>query len=177
MASRVTAPTQHSGMPIKRDDIATAIQNVFDELVFGASSDETWVLNRTDLGLLVSLDRLSAESASVVHNGRSSIAAHIDHLRYGLGLLNAWARGGEPFATADWSASWRRLRVSEEEWADLRQALAHEARDWTQALTARRTWDQFALTSAIASTAHIAYHLAAIRQMDPTLAGPAEAGP
>jgi hypothetical protein len=46
----------------------------------------------------------AAEEASAVPSGGgASIAAHVDHLRYGLELLNRWTRGEKPFADADHS--------------------------------------------------------------------------
>ena len=67
------------------------------ELVDGPPGSFAYVLNPGDRGLLASLDELSAEAASAQPGGRSSIAAHVDHLRYGLELLNRWARGEDPW--------------------------------------------------------------------------------
>src|SRR2546421_11161567 len=66
---------------------APLLLTLFGELVQGSSdpSGRTYVLNQGDGGLLAALDGLSATAASGTH-GRSSIAAHVDHLRYGLSL-------------------------------------------------------------------------------------------
>ena len=55
------------------------------------------VLNGGDTGLLRSLDHLSAAAASAPSAGGPSIAAHVEHLRYGLSLMNRWAAGENPF--------------------------------------------------------------------------------
>ena len=80
------------------DSFAKVLPVIFRELVHGSPdpSARTYVLNQGDLGLLASLDRLSAVAASASHDGGASIAAHVDHLRYGLSLLNRWADGVPP---------------------------------------------------------------------------------
>ena len=75
-----------------------ALHVLLGELIDGAARDAGWVLNPGDRGLLASLDTLSAEAASASPDGRASIAAHVDHLRYGLELLNRWTEGHDPFA-------------------------------------------------------------------------------
>ena len=148
------------------------------ELVHGASADACWILNRGDIGLLRSLDALPASAASApAPAGGASIAAHVDHLRYGFELLNRWSRGENPFADADYSASWHRGTVSAEEWVARREALAAEIAEWERALGEPRELAEIELTGVLASVVHLAYHVGAIRQIDKALQGPrAEAG-
>jgi hypothetical protein len=147
---------------------------VFDELVGGAGAEAGFVLNPADPGLLASLDRLTARAAShVPGSGGASIAAHVDHLRYGLSLLNRWHGGEDPFADADYSQSWTRLTVTEDEWAARRRALRDEAAAWREALaTPREGLSAVEAAGMVASAAHLAYHLGAIRQIDRRLSGP-----
>ena len=147
---------------------------LFRELVEGAEADACWMLNKKDPGLLRSLDKLSASAASASPQaGGATIAAHVDHLRYGLSLMNRWVRGeANPWETADWTASWKRTTVTDGEWATLRQELAREARAWLKALRTPHDYSEFELTGAIASIAHLAYHLGAIRQIDRSIRGP-----
>jgi hypothetical protein len=155
------------------DDVREALARVLRELIDGADADAGWTLNPGDRGLLASLDALSASAASARPNGRSSIAGHVEHLRYGLELLNRWA-GGEknPFADADYAASWRRQRVDDAAWRQLRDALARQARTWLIAVERPREVDQVELTGIIASAVHLAYHVGAIRQIDAAARGP-----
>jgi uncharacterized damage-inducible protein DinB len=133
------------------------------------------MLNRGDGGLLRSLDQLSAAAASAVPAaGGASIAAHVEHVRYGLSLLNRWGRGErDPWSSADWAASWERQVVDDDQWAALRQAFRDEARAWLQILGATREYTGRELNDVIGSVAHLAYHLGAIRQMDRSIRGPA----
>jgi hypothetical protein len=161
-------------MPTDNADVMRAMTTVLREVVDGAARDGGWLLNRSDQGLLRSLGSLSAAAASTIpQNGGSSIAAHVDHIRYGLELFNRWSRGEkDPFTGADWSASWDRVRVSEAEWAALRGQLAAEAHAWLEAVQKPRELSQEELTGILASVAHMAYHLGAIRQIDSATRGP-----
>ena len=116
---------------------------------------------------------MTRRKSAVPPGGSSSIAAHVDHLCYRLGLLNRWARGESPFADADWTASWRRGTVSTEEWEGLRARLGAEAREWQDGFGALLQRGEEELTGVIASAAHLAYHLGAIRQIDRATRGPA----
>ena len=156
-------------------DIAKTLTELFGELVDGASREQNYMLNRGDAGLLGSLDKLSASEASrIPPGGGSSIAAHVDHLRYGLSLMNRWAHGENPFDTADWAASWRKTTVSEAEWQELRARLRAEADEWLSALGQPRDVHRMELNGIIGSIAHLGYHLGAIRQIDRAARGPAE---
>ena len=151
-----------------RDAMMTLMREVLD----GSADRAAYVLNRGDRGLLASLDALSAEQASAQPDGRASVAAHTDHLRYGLSLLNRWAAGEDPWHDANYAASWTRLHVTDEEWRTLRQALAKESRAWMTAASARSDWETAGITETFASVVHLAYHLGAIRQIARAASGP-----
>ena len=156
------------------NDLPVALSQLFSELVDGSARDWAWVLNPEDPGLLRSLDTLTAAAASArAPGGRSSIAAHVDHLRYGLQLLNRWSEGENPFGDADYSASWRKLEVSEPEWAQLRDDLRKEAYRWRKGLEQPRALSEVEFMGVLASVVHLAYHIGAIRQIDPATRGPA----
>jgi hypothetical protein len=156
-------------------DLTGSFTTLFSELVDGAPADGAYMLNRGDAGLLRSLDRLTAREASAAAAGGASIAAHADHLRYGLSLMNRWSGGENPFDSADWSASWRTTSVTDAEWQALRGALADEAHRWLEALRAPRDVREAELNGMIGSIAHLAYHLGAIRQISSAARGPREA--
>lgn len=147
--------------------LRAALNNLLSELIEGPKPDWAWVIDPTSPGLLPFLDQFSADDASrrPAHGG-STIAAHANHLRFSLELLNRWARGEEnPFADADWNASWNLQTVSDSQWHDLRKALRREASDWIAAAQTSRDWNEITLTGAFASAAHLAYHLSALRQL------------
>jgi len=153
-------------------EIAPTFVTLLTELLTGAPKSGGYMLNAGDSGLFSSLDKLSAAAASTSSTGGASIAAHVDHLRYGLSLLNRWGKGENPFAGADWSASWRKTTVSDEEWARLRADFRQEATTWLETLRAPRDVDEQGATGMAGSIAHLAYHMGAIRQIDRSARGP-----
>src|SRR4051812_44769793 len=155
-------------------ELTGTLTTLFKELVDGAPASGAYILNRGDAGLLRSLDHLSAKDASECVAGGATIAAHVDHLRYGLSLMNRWSAGENPFADADWTASWRIAEVTDAAWRDLRSELAAEAHRWHAALGSPREVGPEELAGVVGSIAHLAYHLGAIRQISRRARGPRE---
>jgi hypothetical protein len=157
-------------------DFSGILERLFSELVEGANDRSgAFMLNPGDAGLLRSLDTLSASAASRSVNGGATIAAHAEHVRYGLSLMNRWAQeGGDRFADARWEEAWKITAVNDIEWQEIRSELGDEAQQWMQALASPREVSPVELTGMIASIAHLAYHLGAIRQIDKDVRGPKE---
>src|SRR5262245_20543639 len=143
-------------------DLSETLGTLFGELADGTPASGGYMLNGGDRGLLRSLDQIPAAAASAPTATGSSIAAHADHVRYGLSLMNRWSAGENPFEDADWAASWRKTTVSDEEWQSLRSALRAEATRWLAALRTPREVQPIELNGMIGSIAHLAYHLGAI---------------
>ena len=156
-------------------ELGTILARLLSELVDGPASGGAFILNSGDVGLLRSLEKLSAADASrSVHDG-ATVAAHAQHVRYGLSLMNRWAtEGGNPFADATWDAAWKISTVDESTWKEIQNGLRDEARRWHQALGAPRKPSEVELTGMIGSVAHLAYHLGAIRQISKAGRGPRE---
>ena len=155
-------------------ELAPTLTTLFSELVHGGPVAGAYMLNAGDEGMLRALEPLSAAAASAPTPTGSTIAAHVDHLRYGLSLMNRWSAGESPFRDADWSASWKRTTVTDDEWRALRQALRDEATRWLEALAVPRRVQGVELDGMIGSIGHFAYHLGAIRQINSAIRGPAE---
>ena len=157
-------------------ETSPSLARLFSELADGTSGQGgAFILNTGDLGLLRSLDKLTAADASRAANGGATIAAHAQHLRYGLSLMNRWASsGGNPFADATWDEAWKISQVDEPRWQEIRDGLRVEAARWSKELSTPREVAPVALTGMIASVAHLAYHLGAIRQISKDTRGPRE---
>lgn len=156
-------------------DFSDTLSTLMRELVRGSPDPTvgTYMLNRGDRGLVDSLDKLSASAASASNDDGASIAAHVDHLRYGLALLNRWANGEDrPWKDADWRTSWKKGVASEAEWRALRDDLQREADAWIAALRRPREVSPKELAWIAGSVAHLAYHLGAIRQINRGARGP-----
>jgi hypothetical protein len=151
--------------------LCTALVALIGEALNGPPAGSAHFLNAGDEGLAGSLARLSAGEASARPDGRSSVAAHVRHILYGLELLNREARG-EAISGTNYAASWTQQEVTDAEWTDLRGTLDRHAHDWMSAVGQRTDWDAEALTTVVAELAHVAYHLGAIRQLAAAAAGP-----
>jgi hypothetical protein len=156
--------------------IGTPLGVLFSELVDGARErGNAFILNTGDAGLLKSLDKLTAADASRSVNDGATIAAHAQHVRYGLSLMNRWGKeGGNPFADATWDEAWKLSAVDEAAWSEIRGGLGNEAHQWLELLRAPREVQEIELAGMIASIAHLAYHLGAIRQISKSVRGPRE---
>ncbi len=153
--------------------LGDSLSLLFSELLDGPGA-QCYVLNDGDRGLLGSLDALAAGAAArIPPSGGASIAAHVDHVLYGIHLMNRWIAGDEnPWSDADWTASWAHTSVGDDEWAALRQQLRIEAHRLRDALAQADDLEGIELNGAIGIIVHLAYHLGAIRQIDRSTRGP-----
>ena len=163
-------------VPMNTAEISDTLTTLFGELVNGAGSSGAFVLNRGDKGLLKSLDLIDAEEASRSSEGGATIAAHAAHVRYGLSLMNRWAKGEEnPFATADWSKAWETSTVTEAEWAGIRSELREECEMWLTGMAEPRDVIPIALNGLLCTIGHLGYHMGAMRQISSGMRGPKDA--
>jgi hypothetical protein len=144
-----------------------ALSNMLTEIFDGPPGQEAYVLNPGDTGLLRQLDTIEASAASKrPMPGKTTIATHVDHLHFGLAILNRWASGeANPWAGADWNGSWQRTTVTDAQWRTLREGLREEADKWRKIVATRTNWDDMAAAAALSTAAHTAYHFGAIRQI------------
>jgi len=144
-----------------------AVSKLLIEVFNGPPAQEAYILNPGDSGLLGQLETISAATASKqAIPGKPSIAAHVDHLHFGMSLLTRWISGEEnPWADADWTGAWKRNTVTDEEWRTLCDNLRKQSDTWRNAVTARTQWDDITAAGALSTIAHTAYHLGAIRQI------------
>jgi hypothetical protein len=157
-------------------EIGAVLTRLFGELIDGAPhGGGAFILNSGDVGLLRSLDKLTAAEASRSIDGGATIAAHAQHVRYGLELMNRWAReGGNPFADAKWDEAWKTSGVDGPAWDAIRKGLRDETHRWLAALNTPREAAEIELSGMVGSIAHLAYHLGAIRQIGKATRGPRE---
>ena len=161
---------------MRTTEISPVLARLFAELADGASQKGgAFILNSGDIGLLRSLDKLSAGAASRSVNDGAPIAAHAQHVRFGLSLMNRWAReGGNPFADAKWDEAWKIAAVDSGQWEEIRTGLREEADRWLEALGSPREVTALELSGMIGSIAHFADPIGAIRQIDKSTRGPKE---
>jgi len=115
--------------------------------------------------LFETLEGVNAETASrAVSPSRSSIAAHVDHIRFYLDIAQRSMRG-EAVGEIDWKESWRLQKVTPEKWEELKGHLRQTYKGVLAAVKGQDAWDRPQdVTDSLAILAHTAYHLGAIRQ-------------
>jgi hypothetical protein len=128
----------------------------------------TWFIdNEPDAGILGLIAHVSAAQASRPVNGPadpgSTIAAHIEHLRWSLAQTNASLRGEEP--PWKWKESWHLIEADPAEWDRLRTDLQTEFEMLLQELPRLPELSGELLSGILALLPHAAYHLGTIRQM------------
>jgi len=150
--------------------LAESIAMLFEEAYVGPPDDKTptWFNdNSADAGVFGQIKEVSAAVASISADGTdkpgTSIASHLEHLRWSLANINAAFRG-LPY-NPNWSESWTVVRVNDAEWSNLCGALKAEYNVLHAAILDIKVMENEYLHGVIALVPHAAYHLATIRQI------------
>ena len=146
---------------INDDLLKNNIDAVLDETI----SDVKGIFLDRGTSFTETLSTVSAEEASrtTVDDG-TTVAGHIDHVRFYLRVLNNYMDGKQA-GRIDWSRSWLRKGVTETEWDDLRKNLGEDLKNTRKRISEFTDWSDERLGGALAVIAHTALHLGAIRQM------------
>jgi hypothetical protein len=158
-----------SGTTIEKAALAKAALALYDEAYLEAPNPKgTWFTdNEPRNGFLGTVESIGAAEASrpLSPGEPLTIASHVGHLLFALGLANRAARGENPYADAVWARSWDYRAVDDAQWKSLVAGLRKEYGDFRSALASGWAWDDAdSLTGALGLVAHGAWHLGAIRQ-------------
>ena len=114
-----------------------------------------------DGGMFGTLEKLDAATASRAL-GRTSIAAHVNHVIFALHASARWIEGDR--TTHSWDESWSLSAVDGESWERTRERLRSAYDDLRRSVELFATESEEAMAGAFGALAHSAYHLGAIRQ-------------
>jgi hypothetical protein len=114
-------------------------------------------------GFFALLDALSAEAASKPTALGKSIAAHTAHSIVHIETVLTFAAGDHP--SVDWQASFLPETVSSLEWIKQRQRLRAVYAEMVGLAHSTTDWNAGSAAGMMATLAHAAYHLGAIRQI------------
>ena len=148
-------------------EVIQSIITLFSEAYAGPSNaSSTWFIeNELDSGILGLISGVSASEASCSTNRNqpgTTIAGHIEHLRWSLANANG-ALQGKPYQ-GNWSESWNTLEADEEKWGKLRTDLQKEFELLRENLQENKELKGEYITGVMALVPHAAYHLGTIRQ-------------
>ncbi len=131
-----------------------------------ADPKSTWFIdNEPDSGILGLIAGVTADEASRSTNRNqpgTTIAAHVEHLRWSLANANG-ALQGKPYQ-GNWSESWNTLEADEDAWERLRSDLKKEFELLKENLQKQNELSGDYLMGVMALIPHAAYHLGTIRQ-------------
>lgn len=150
---------------IKKEDFSKSLNYLFKETFEGSPKEGSIYLDR-GVGIFNTIADLDAESASKQIAG-ANIAAHTEHLRYYLEVLNNFLNGTAQ--VADWSKSWSITDVTKKEWKEIKDNLQNAYEKVTKTFETFDSWNDDSITEATAIIVHSAYHLGAIRQIIKTV--------
>lgn len=147
-----------------------AVSTLLEEAYAGPPDPRsTWFIdNEPDSGILGLLKQVDAQKASlsVDRSGDpgTTIASHVEHLRWSLANANAAMRG-QPYQ-GNWSESWRLNEADEAAWNRLKEDLHNEFETMRQSLAhVEQELPEEYLLGLIALVPHAAFHLGVLRQM------------
>lgn len=157
-----------------KTNMRNTLETLFAELFDGpANPNQTWVVtNESDSGILGTLRSIRVDQAKMVPEGLShSIAEHAAHLHFALDHANAKLRGDSP--SEDWKSSWNAGDFNESVWQHMQRALRESQLRLRMSIHDWQDFEHFEKTCGmVASLAHAAYHLGAIRQIAALLRAP-----
>ena len=116
--------------------------------------------------LFETLEGVTAEEASrPAAAGGATVAAHVEHVRFYLDVLND-VMLKEEVTQVDWREIWSNVRgTTQEEWEQQRRRLRESYRRVRDTLSNYERWQgEYGISGALAVLTHTAYHLGAIRQ-------------
>ena len=147
---------------ISREQFAKVLSSVIEE----AFSTGDAVFLDPGTSLFETVDKLSADEASrMVPGGKTTIAGHVEHVRFYLWAIENFMIGNQP-GKVDWGESWKVKTVNEEEWASVRKRCREAKESALASIKGFDDWnDEKKLGGAMGIVAHTAFHLGAIRQM------------
>ncbi len=149
-------------------EVIQSITTLFSEAYAGPSDPKsTWFIdNEPDSGILGIIAGISSTEASWSankNNPGTTIAGHVEHLRWSLANANA-ALMGKPYQ-GNWAESWNTLETDEGKWERIKLDLRTEFETLLQNLRKQTELPGDYLTGVMALIPHAAYHLGTVRQM------------
>lgn len=144
--------------------VTQAVASLLNETYDGVPADKsTWFADSGPRGSLLGLlATIPAADAARAAPGRRSIAQHARHVRFHVEVTLRFLDGDK--SSNNWDESWIVDARDEAAWKREVEAL-RSASSALRKKFASIEWTDATLCSAIASVAHTAYHLGAIRQL------------
>jgi hypothetical protein len=140
-----------------REQLLAVLQEAFE----GPKRWSYFTDHGADAGLVGTVTMLNAAEASRPVGG-TSIAAHVQHVLFGLAASSAWIRGDK--TPRNWKDSWRTGAADQAAWSLMPERIRSGHEELRDAIASHALSSAEAMGGAVGAIAHVAYHLGAIRQ-------------
>ena len=119
-----------------------------------------------ETSLFETLEQISAQQASQSHGGCATLAAHVEHIRYYLQVLED-RMFKRDLSYVNWGTIWETINtVTDDEWELMKTKLKETYERINGHLNNAETWEgQHEISAMFGIILHSAYHLGEIRQM------------
>lgn len=154
---------------IQSEDFVNNLRFFLTETFEGTPEFPTAYLD-TNVSFFDAFQDISAAQASTpITNGGMTIAAHVEHTRFYIALLLQHMQA-RTTKDVNWDETWQQQTVSEDAWHTLQNDLATSYQAVKTHIQNVDTWEDIAISDALAIVVHSAYHLGAVRQLMKALA-------
>ncbi len=148
---------------VRREDFTGNLFTFLVETFEGPPESASAYLDQK-AGLFDTLEHLSAAQASQpIAEGAISIAAHVEHIRFYLNVVEQFMSGRTE--KVNWEDSWCVQKVTPETWSALKQDLKAAYTSVTKTFESIGKWEDDEVGDSLTIVVHTAYHLGAIRQV------------
>ncbi|MBM7096766.1 MULTISPECIES: hypothetical protein [Alteribacter] len=151
-------------MKLEQLTIRDSSRSLLKETFEGPAKSGSFFTNtEPDTGLLGTIERINAREASMIlPSSEASIAAHVHHTLYFLQVSAAHILKEDRHV--DWGISWKIHEVDEATWQAFKSQLREEYENYLSLLD-HIDFSGEQVEQVMASLAHSAYHLGALRQL------------
>ncbi len=147
---------------IEKDYFVKSLAYLFHETFEGSPDGQGSAYLDHGIGILSTLDKLSAEQVSSESHG-TTIAAQTEHAKFYLDRLSEFINGRTE--RVNWEDSWLIEDVNDTEWHALRDGVRKSYENVLRCFAENQNWSEENVGMAMGMLAHTAYHLGAIRQI------------
>jgi hypothetical protein len=151
------------------DTFFAEVEELMRETIEGARPGSGTQYLDHDSGIRNTLNRFSAKQASAPLGSHPTIAGQVRHMVFHLKSASEWIAGDH--SKRDWKGSFLPRTVNDEEWDKLKIDLEKASANYMNTIKGLPPATLISESGGMGVIAHLAYHLGAIRQYLPPIAG------
>lgn len=163
MKTQINTQMNTDNNSIKTVDFTTNLFELLKETFEGSQPGVGSHYLDREVGVLNTIDKITAADASRAIGAGATIASHLEHARFYLEVLPEFMNGRTE--KVDWNESWLVKTVDESEWNLLKERVRRDYKIVSELLQKIENWNDERVGGTMSIVVHTAYHLGAIRQI------------